>query len=345
VASVIPIQNFYYLFCYAWNRFEEGRSVEVGATDCPDLLNLFAKVLVNGTRRLLRRGLDRGYVPVSEDTTCLRGRVLFGETLKRMLYQQAKAHCAFDELQHDVLHNRILRATIDRLRRAEGVNQDLHHELGQLLKAFEHVSPITVTRSSFRTLQLHRNNAYYDLLMKIAELIHDVLLPEEGTGKFRFADVSRDPKMALVFEEFIRNFYRREAPQYRVHRDLIGWDLSPAPSPAATSLLPRMETDVTLRSSARTIVIEAKYYSETLTHRYGGQRLHSSNLYQLFAYLKNLEVRGGPDTRAEGILVYPAVDRALDLRYRIRGHELRVRTLNLAEPWHQIHSELIKIVQ
>jgi 5-methylcytosine-specific restriction enzyme subunit McrC len=173
VGSVIPIRNLYYLFCYAWNRFEEGRSVDVGATESPDLLSLFAKVIINGTRRLLRRGLDRGYVPVSEDTTCLRGRVLFGETLRQTLFEQAKAHCAFDELQHDVLHNQILRATIDRLRRVEGLDRDLNHQLGQLLKAFEHVCAITVTKSLFRRVQLHWNNGYYNLLMRVAELVHD----------------------------------------------------------------------------------------------------------------------------------------------------------------------------
>ena len=150
MAKVIPILNVYYLFCYAWNRFEEGRSVEVGATDSPHLLDLFAKVIINGTRRLLRRGLDRGYVAVSEDTTCLRGRVLFSETVKRMLHQQAKAHCAFDELQHDVLHNQILRATIERLRGVEGLDKDLNYELGKLLQAFEQVSRITLEKSTFQ---------------------------------------------------------------------------------------------------------------------------------------------------------------------------------------------------
>jgi 5-methylcytosine-specific restriction enzyme subunit McrC len=349
VASVIPIQNLYYLFCYAWNRFEEGRSIEVGATDSPDLLNLFAKVIVNGTRRLLRRGLDRGYVQVSEDTACLRGRVLFGETLKRMLYQQAKAHCAFDELQHDVLHNQILRATIDRLRRVEELDKDLNHELGQLLKVFEHVSPMTVTRGSFRTLQLHRHNGYYNLLMRVAELMHNALLPEEGTGRFRFNDILRDErKMALVFEEFIRNFYRIELnqQQYRVTRDRIAWNLSVGTLPAlATGLLPIMETDVTVRFGARTVVIEAKYYRQPLARRYGGETLHSHNLYQLFAYLKNLEARGGPDTQAEGILVYPWVDRALDLRYCIQGHKLSVRTLDLAASWPEIHRGLMNLVE
>jgi 5-methylcytosine-specific restriction enzyme subunit McrC len=264
-----------------------------------------------------------------------------------MLSQQAKAHCGFDELQHDVLHNQILRATIDRLRGADGLDQGLNHELGKLLKAFDYVSPITLTKSMFRRVQLYRNNGYYGLLMKVAELVHDALLPEGGAGRFRFDNILRDEKkMALIFEEFVRNFFRLEQQEYHVGRNRIAWDLSTEPLPAtAASFLPTMETDVTLRSGTRTLVIEAKYYRETLTGRYGGETLHSHNLYQLFAYLKNIEARGGSDAQAEGILLYPDVDQSLDLQYQIQGHKLSVRTLDLGASWPEIHRGLINLVR
>src|SRR5207237_3898447 len=131
------------------------------------------------------------------------------------------------------------------------------------------------------------------------------------TSNFRFVDVLRDErKMAHVFEDFVRNFYRVEQNHYHISRDRIAWDLTAEPSSDdAARLLPRMETDVTLRSSTRTLVIEAKYYRETVAQRYGGEALHSHNLYQLFSYLKNLETRVGPDTQAEGMLLYPKLGR------------------------------------
>jgi 5-methylcytosine-specific restriction enzyme subunit McrC len=344
----IPIRNLYYLFCYAWNRFEEGQSIEIGATESPDLLNLFAKVILNATQRLIRRGLDRGYVLVSEDTCCLRGRVVMGEMVKRNLWSQARAHCSFDELQHDVAHNQIVRATIDRLRRAEGVDTDLRHQLGLVLKAFSQVTAIDVTKSAFRRIQLHRNNAYYDLLIRIAELLHDALLPEGDTGRFRFADVLRDEKkMRRIFEEFIRNFFRLEQHQYDVTRDWIKWNLTGEVSPTSdASLLPTMETDVTLRSNSRTLVIDAKYSQETvITSQYGKQILHPDHLYQLFAYLKNLEARNEPDRSAQGVLIYPSAGHDLDLKFRVQGHEIRVRTLNLAAPWRDIRQSLLRVLE
>ena len=67
----IPIQNIYYLFCYAWDRFEESKVVDVGGVDSPELVDLLAKVLSSGLKRLIRMGIDRGYVVVKEDSTCL----------------------------------------------------------------------------------------------------------------------------------------------------------------------------------------------------------------------------------------------------------------------------------
>jgi 5-methylcytosine-specific restriction enzyme subunit McrC len=94
MASSIPIQNLYYLFLYAWDRFPEGEAIEVAATHSPDLVDLFAKVLLSGVRRLLRRGLDRHYLEVEEETASPRGRFLLSETFKRSTLIRGHAVCA-----------------------------------------------------------------------------------------------------------------------------------------------------------------------------------------------------------------------------------------------------------
>lgn len=44
--SLIPIENIYCLFCYAWNRFEEAQVIPVGGLESPDLPNLIPHVLL-----------------------------------------------------------------------------------------------------------------------------------------------------------------------------------------------------------------------------------------------------------------------------------------------------------
>ena len=71
----------------------------------------------------------------------------------------------------------------------------------------------------------------------------------------------------------------------------LTWQASSASDPDLT-FLPRMHTDISVRNAHQTIIIDAKYYQETLQHYYDSASIHSAHLYQLFAYVKNLEYRG-----------------------------------------------------
>jgi 5-methylcytosine-specific restriction enzyme subunit McrC len=79
---MIPIRNIYYLFLYAWDRFSEGRRVDVGSDTSPDLLNLLARVLVSGVRRQFGRGLDKGYVELIDELAFPRGKFLLPDTVR-----------------------------------------------------------------------------------------------------------------------------------------------------------------------------------------------------------------------------------------------------------------------
>jgi 5-methylcytosine-specific restriction enzyme subunit McrC len=58
----IPLQNVFYLFCYAWDQYREGLKTDVGGLESPRLQDLLAKVLIASINRILRRGLDRNYI-------------------------------------------------------------------------------------------------------------------------------------------------------------------------------------------------------------------------------------------------------------------------------------------
>ena len=71
----IPIQNIYFLLCYAWDTLAEGSIVHVQQDECKSYVDLFARVLESGVTHLLKRGLDRGYITEEEDTACPHGEV------------------------------------------------------------------------------------------------------------------------------------------------------------------------------------------------------------------------------------------------------------------------------
>lgn len=102
-----------------------------------------------------------------------------------------------------------------------------------------------------------------------------------------------------------------------------------------------MQTDISVRTADRKIIVDTKYYRETLSEYYDSEKIHSSNLYQLLSYLMNARKEGAT---IEGILLYPTVDRDLKVDYLILGFHIQIRTLNLAQPWQAIRDELKTLV-
>lgn len=342
-AAPIPIENIYYLFCYAWNRFEDAQGISVGADASPDLPNLLARVLLNGTRAILRRGLDRGYQDHREEIATVRGRIELGASLQLQSRNIRRLHCEFDELSHDLLHNRIIKASLKRLSRAPSIDRALAHDLQVLVHRMPGVSDMWLERSAFARVQLHRNNAFYDLLMKVSELAFDCLLPDQRGQGFVFHDVMRDErKMARVFEYFVRNFYRAKQNEYVVEPLTIPWDADRLSGEG--SRLPNMRVDVYLRSPQRRIIIDTKYYANALQSYHGSESFHSANLYQLFSYLKNAAGLDPAFKSVEGMLLYPCAGSPLDDRFIIQGHPVTIATVDLCMPWRAIESRLLELV-
>ncbi len=340
----IPVHNLYYLLCYAWDRLHESRVVAVDASDYEHLVNLFARVLSSGLEHLLKRGLDQGYQEHREVCAGVRGRIDFAASIKAHLFPLGPAACVFEELTHDVLHNRILKQTVRNLLRADELAPALGDALRACLARMTEVSSIRLDATAFGRVQLHSNNGVYDFLLRICRLIHDVSVVNEKTGQLRFRDFTReDAAMASLFERFLLNFYRREQTSFRVRSETLHW-LATFGDLRDLEYLPMMRTDVSLESPTRKVVIDAKYYREPMQSNFGKDTVRSGHLYQLFTYLKNIQWAGGLGASPEGILLYPLVDRALNLRFTIQGHVVRVVTIDLAQEWREIHDCLLALI-
>ncbi|HYO51219.1 5-methylcytosine restriction system specificity protein McrC [Archangium sp.] len=341
---MVPIRNVYYLLCYAWEHAEAAPLADVGGVEAGCLQDLLAHVLVSGVAGLLRRGLDRAYVEHEEALRSPRGRLEVSATLKRNLERASRAVCRYDELSHDVLHNRLLRATMLRLASA-GVAPGLGRELTRAVRRMREVADIEPVPALFRRVQLHRNNAHYRFLLHACELAVRFLIPEQHGQGFRFVDFRADEQeMGALFEAFVRNFLRREQGHFTVGGETIRWAAEPL-LPGAEALLPIMRTDISLVAPGRKVIFDTKFYTRPLRlGRDGRKKLREEHLYQVFAYLKNLEARGHgiADT---AVLLYATRGERFDHRFRLGGHELRACSLDLDQPWPGIRNDLLLLAQ
>jgi 5-methylcytosine-specific restriction enzyme subunit McrC len=340
----IPIANIYYLLCYAWDALEEKDSLaDAGTSDAPDLLNLFARVLANGTRRLLHRGLDRGYLPQEGEIPGVRGKLLATPTLRRSLLRKGRAYCGWDELEYDTLPNRILKSTLAGLALHHDLEKEARSKVRDVLRWLEPVRTMELRGSDFRRVQLHRNNRIYGFLLHVCEYVHQHWLPEEQGGGKRFRDFVRDGLPGL-FEKFLFNFYQHElGEEWQTCAPKFGWQMS-GENNDAKDLVPTMETDVCLVGPGRVIVMDAKFYLNALkTNAYGSKRLAAGNLYQLFTYLRQRSHVPGWEI-AEGVLLYPRVGDVFAPEFWTHGHRIRALTVDLYKPWQEIERQLLAVV-
>lgn len=340
----IPVQNIYYLLCYAWDHVREGETVDVGSEKFGGLVDLFGKVLNEGVSRLVSRGLDRDYLVVQDDIRGLKGKLDLATTIKRNLLLNGKTHCTFDELSYDVPQNRILKATLRSLTLVSTFDPAERRRSEHLYRKLDAVSDVPLTATLFRTVRVHRNNRFYSFLLHLCRIIRENLLVNQENGVATFYDFREDEQqMGLLFQQFVKTFLERET-SYEISAPRIAWFGAEA-SESDLRHLPSMQTDIVLKSAKRTIILDTKFYKDPLDTRFSGRRVHSHNLYQIFSYLTNWRARAAnSEARTEGWLLYAAVDGDFDYRFNLVGQPIRVCSIDLRQEWMGIEKDLRGVV-
>lgn len=341
----IPIQNIYYLLCYAWDKLDEKDAVFVSKENFTTIQDLLARVLINGASRVLKRGLERTYTEITGEIAVVKGKLDFSGSIKRNALSRQRAICTFDEYSADSINNRILSSTIRMLLRTNGLAPQLKQQLRSLIPGFSGVSQINLDQQAFKQIKIHRNNRHYDFPLKVCQLIAENSIPTESPGVYRFIDFEKDEtQMNRLFERFVLNFYKREQPEFRVSADYIYWKLV-SDNEEDMDLVPSMQTDIVLKNKSRKIIIDAKYYQNTLITHYGKEILHSANLYQITSYLLNQYSSDSVTHSVTGILLYPTVQKELNLNYRYFGYFVKIRTVDLHQDWQVIEQRLKNIIE
>ena len=179
--------------------------------------------------------------------------------------------------------------------------------------------------------------------MRVCELVFHALMPDETGRSSKFLSILEDEtRMSVLFEDFLRNFYRSELQGFSAASEIMPW-FAEAENEADFAYLPIMKTDITLRSSACTIVSDAKYYKQVLAGGRYDPKVRSSHLYQLSTYLAHVKKRD-PGKELSGLLIYPTNGQHLRLNYRLLEIPVTIATVDLSDEWQSIHDKLIDLI-
>ena len=341
----IFIKNIYYMLSYAFQVLKQSNYENIASEEFEMVQDLFAVILAKGVAKQLKQGLYREYVIQHENLAVMRGKLDMPETIRNRIQRKQKLACEFDELSENNLLNQIIKTTIYYLIKDKEVSNGYKSDLNKILLFFDNIEILDPSSIEWGRLQYHRNNKNYEMLMNICYFVLDGMLQTTEKGDYRMATFS-DEHMARLYEKFILEYYRRNHTYLsEVRAAKVKWNLTGDNESAMIQFLPVMQTDIFLRYNEKILILDAKYYGQTLQTYFNRQTLHSSNLYQIFTYVKNQDKDNTGNVA--GMLVYAKTMEKItpDCIFNMGGNQIGATTLDLNQEFKIIAKKLDEIAE
>jgi len=344
VNKSIFIQNIYYMLSYAFTNLKKDDFEDVSKEEFENIHNLFAAILAKGIGQQLKKGLYREYINKNENLTTLRGKINMQGTIRNKMMKKSVLSCEYDELSENNLLNQILNTTVFILIRHANVENKYKDDLIKKMLFFSNVDIIEPNTIKWSAIEFQHNYNSYRLLISICQLILEGMLLTTETGSYKLAKFIDERHMHTLYEKFILEYYRKEYNTLNVNASQIQWIVDNN----ETNMLPTMQSDITLSYGNKVLIIDAKFWSHTTQYWHETNKIHSSNLYQIFTYVKNKDASFFESIhKVAGMLLYARTDELIqpDESYSLSGNEISVKTLDLNCGFKEISNQLDLIVK
>lgn len=340
----IPIRNIYYMLAYAFRTLRQNNYEEIAAEEFDRIEDMFAAILAKGISQQIKQGLYRRYVTRQEAATALKGKIDMAETIRLKLQHKNLLGCRYDDLSEDNIYNRIVKTTAMILLSSDAVKPERRRDLKRTMTYLATVSTVDPAHIAWNRLKTDRSNRTYTMLLNICYFVMSGMLQTSDDGRYRMASFS-DERLCGLYERFVREYYKYHYPGLQAAASRVEWHISEHCDNTAKGLLPEMVTDITLTHGGKTLIIDTKYYSHTMTERFGKRKIRSDNLYQIYAYVKNRDRRHTGDV--SGLLLYAKTDEQIapDASFTMDGNRIGIRTLDLNCDFEEISGQLDRIVR
>ena len=329
------------MLSYAFQTLNDKAYKKIETEDFENTAELFSEILIIGVSAQIKQGLVRDYIDVTETTSSIRGKINITESINEQSFIKRQLNCTYDEFSPNCYLNQIIKSTMNLLVKSD-ISKARKKRLRNLLMYFVDVDLIDLKEINWK-IRFDRNNQTYRMLIGVCYLAINGLLQTQKSGNVKLMEFLDDQRMSRLYEKFILNYYRKEHPEIRAHAPQIPWQIDDG----IDFLLPKMQTDVTLEYENKILIIDAKYYGRNLSKHYGKDIHHTSNLYQIFTYVKNKEIEmQGNDIDISGMLLYARTTSEIqpDSDYVMSGNRISVKTLDLNQNFEKIRNQLDDII-
>lgn len=353
------IRNLWFLMLYASDFFAyiEKQHGASKAQNPDRMADLIAEILTETVELRLRRNLNFAYEPRQEILRRVRGRIDLLKTVRKQLLQKAQIACRFEELTIDTPRNRFVRDALNKIASSVSKPHLANRCRSQALQLRQAgVNGIAPQRKDMEHLRYGRNDKNDKKMIFAAILAFDLSLPDESAGfNELFSPDHQGKPLHDLYEKAIVGFYKKTlgSTWQVLYQKEITWDITKH-SARAKQFLPKMKLDIIMneRKGQRNIIIDTKFKKIFSQNKgWNGQeiqKLHSSNIYQIFTYLASQQgvVNSPVKDNAEGLLLYPCLGEELTNEvFQLQQFNVRFATVDFLQDERSIRDRLIRIIE
>jgi 5-methylcytosine-specific restriction enzyme subunit McrC len=340
----IVIKNVYYMLTYAFQTLNFKQYEDLSKVNFDDMYSMFSAILSKGIGMQLKQGLYKEYINKQEDLSTLRGKINLQGSMRNMMKQNNKLTCEYDELSENNLMNQVLKSVSLLLIQNKDVQKEYKDTLRKEMLFFSNVDVVDLFTVKWSSFRFQRNNQNYRMLISVCQLIVEGMLLTEDNGNYHLASFIDEQRMSHLYEKFILEYYKKHHPELEANASEIKWQLDDD----CKTMLPTMKSDIYLKKDNTVLIIDAKYYGHNTQVQFDKHTVHSHNLYQIFTYVKNEDVRlKDMNYTVSGMLLYAKTTEEIQPNsvFQMSGNQISVRTLDLNKEFDDIKEQLEEIVQ
>ena len=313
----IFIKNIYYMLSYVYTDLIQKDYKDIDVEEFDNIGDILAVILFKVVSKQVKRGLIKEYKAEEEELSVLTGKINIEKSIKLKANNKNKLYCEFDKLSLDNYLNSIIKTAMYILVLSKDISSQNKKNLKKLVLLFSNVNT------------LKANEIRWNLLMTTED------------GEYKVAEFLSEKKMCSIYEKFVLSYYQKHYPSLRPRASKIKWNLDNE----LDKFLPEMKSDITLTSGENILIIDTKYYSQSMQtiELYNSKTIHSNNLYQIFTYVKNKDIN--KNGNVSGMLLYAKTNEDIipNSEYIMSGNKIMVRTLDLNKDFKFIAQSLNKI--
>ena len=287
------------------------------------LIEIVIASFVAQTQKILRQGLARAYVTHQDSISHLRGKLLLKQQFLHVAKKNVRFACEFDELEHDILENKIIRYTLEICHHMSS-NESLRKETRRLIHQISgFVDREEIKLQDFEKIHYTRLNQHYKKIHQLCKLI----ISSSGISDFYQQKTpfvnSFFVNMNVIFQTFVEKLFKEHYPLVTTaQKDEKVWESD------AGNLI-SIRTDILVFDNDGNVkdVIDAKYKND----------LSDRDRYQIGFYIHEYKIK-------QGYAVLPQEDtKDYKLTSINQGITIHVKHLNIDNMLKLVFSDKSKI--